>query len=217
MQPADVMLPPRLPPQRRKLPLQPPPVHKKQFNPSQHSTKYKEWMSPEILQLIKEKERAYSLWKKSKASPTEVESLRLKYRTISNMYTAKKRTAQRQLEENGSGESTKTTDDTSTENTDESTAAVTNGSKGEVVNEKVHDDDVVGGIELDTNAELSVDKEIETVNVGLKDFVQDSMGMTDDIPDLSCATQNADSSTSVSSALKVPTHNGSDSIGNIVP
>lgn len=213
MSPPDAMLPPRFPPlQRRKVPTQPPPVHKKPFNPSQKSAKFKEWMSPEILQLIKEKERAYSLWKKSKASPTEVDSLRLKYRTISNMYTAKKRTAQRQLEENCGGESM--------ENTDESTLAsdiVTNGSKDEIVNVKVEESDVLAGIDLSSHSELRVNNQIETETVGIKDFIQDSTGMTDETLDLSSATQSTYRNTSIPSVTEVPTLNGSDSRGNLVP
>lgn len=213
MQPADAMLPPRFPPlQRRKIPSQPPPppvvVHKKPFNPSQHSAKYKEWMTPEILQLIKEKEKAYSVWKKSKATPTEVESLRLKYRTISNLYTAKKRTAQRQFEENCSaGESTEKIDESLLNND-----IVTNGSEVEVVNEKIEDDDVV--VELDINSDVCVNESFEIEPVGMKDFNPESKGITDGTPDLGCTIQSNDSPTSVPSAHEVPTHNGTVSIGN---
>lgn len=146
------MLPPRFPPIRRcKI------RNKTQFNPSQQSVKYKEWMSAEILQLIKDKEKAYSIWKKSKGTPAEVESLRLKYRAISNIYTTKKRTAKRQLEESLPRPTTADTADTAD-------IIVTNGSKTEfVITEKVEDDDLAN-IELDPNAELIVDKQSETEN-----------------------------------------------------
>lgn len=164
-------------------------------------------MTPEILQLIKEKEKAYSVWKKSKATPTEVESLRLKYRTISNMYTAKKRTAQRQFEENCSaGESIEKIDESLLNND-----IVTNGSEVEVVNKKLEVDDVV---ELDINSDVCLNEPIETEPVGTKDFNPESMGMTDRTPDSSCTMQSTDSSTSVVSAHEVPTHNGTISIGN---